>query len=292
MSASSLGSAVVVGTGLIGTSIALALRRAGVQVRLHDANPQTLADAVWTGAGRPLTPGDRPADLVVLATPPAAVPAALRDAQRRRLGAVYTDVASTKSAIIAEAAGIGCDLAAYVPGHPMAGRELAGPLAASADLFENRPWALCPGPETAPEPVRVVTELTELCGARSHLIASDAHDRVVAAVSHTPMLISAALAARFAADPSALALAGNALREMTRVAGSPSDLWKDILRQNAAPVAEVLEQILQDLAAATADLRGTGGRAALEDLLRRGVDGHGNIVREPAALAVPDLVAV
>src|SRR6478609_8164238 len=131
----------VLGTGVIGTSIALALRRAGIHVALSDQDVGSLATAECMGAGIALMPDDPPADLVVIATPPSTVVSVLRDAQARGLGAVYTDVASTKARISADAELAGCDLTSYVPGHPMAGRELSGPHAAHADLFAGRPWA-------------------------------------------------------------------------------------------------------------------------------------------------------
>ncbi|MEV4259805.1 prephenate dehydrogenase/arogenate dehydrogenase family protein, partial [Spirillospora sp. NPDC049652] len=140
------GRVVVIGTGLIGTSIALALRGRGSEVYLSDRDAAALAVAAEIGAGEPLPDGglDGPADLAVIAVPPAAVAVTLLDAQKRDLAAVYTDVASVKALPLAQAAEVGCDLASYVPGHPLAGRERSGPSAARDDLFLGRPWALCP----------------------------------------------------------------------------------------------------------------------------------------------------
>jgi prephenate dehydrogenase len=279
----------VVGCGLIGTSVALALRAEGIRVTLADRDPRSLSQAVRMGAGTVPSAGEPPADVVVIATPPSAVAEVLRDAQARGLGAVYTDVASTKARILASAGPAGCDLSTYVPGHPMAGRETSGPGAARADLFAGRTWALCPGPATAPDATRTVAELVTLCGARVRLLSPYAHDRAVAAVSHAPLVLAAALAARFAyaGGPDALSLTGRGLYDVTRIAGSPPGLWIDILEHNADAVADMLEEVVDDLAAVAAALREPDGGASwgvVADLLVRG-----NLGRERIADAyAPD----
>ncbi|WP_248965398.1 prephenate dehydrogenase [Sphaerisporangium perillae] len=271
----------VIGTGVIGTSIALGLRRAGVQVALADRDAGSLAQAERMGAGIALAAGGPPADVVVIATPPSTVVGVLRDAQARGLGAVYTDVASTKGRIFADAELAGCDFTTYVPGHPMAGRELSGPAAARPELFAGRPWALCPHPGTPGEAVRLVARLVELCGGEPKVLAPDAHDRVVAAVSHAPHLVSAALAARFAgADEAMLSLVGAGLRDTTRIATGAPGLWCDILQQNAESVATVLEAVVRDLTEAASALRSRDPDmpGVLADLLIRGNLGREHIV--------------
>ncbi|MEU9835320.1 prephenate dehydrogenase [Streptosporangium sp. NPDC048047] len=279
--------AAVLGCGLIGASVALALRRTGVHVTLSDRDPYAVRKAERMGAGTASAHGDRPADVVIIATPPSTVPGVLREAQDRGLGRVYTDVASTKAGILAEAEAAGCDVSVYVPGHPMAGGESSGPGAARADLFAGRRWALCPHPATRPEAVRLVTELVALCGAEHRLIRPDAHDRITAAVSHVPHLMAAALAARFAgADETTLALAGQGLRDVTRIAGGSPDLWCDILRQNAGPIAEVLDAVVRDLAEVASALREassgvamTSGSPGLSDAaMMSGVSGTSGVI--------------
>ncbi len=152
----------------MGTSVALAAREAGAQVWLSDSDDAVERLAADLGAGEILPAGGVPggrADLAVLAMPPAAVAAALASAQERDLASVYTDVASVKVLPIAQARQLGCDLASYVAGHPLAGSERSGPAAARADLFLGRPWALCPLPETAPEAFAAVRSLVHACGA-------------------------------------------------------------------------------------------------------------------------------
>lgn len=289
MESGTLGRVTVLGCGVIGTSVALALRQSGVRVSLYDRDAGALSEAVDMGAGAPLADGDPRSDIVVIATPPSGVVAALRDAQARGLGVVYTDVASAKAQILADAESAGCDLTTFVPGHPMAGRELSGPAAARADLFTGRQWALCPTPATPPGQVAAVAELVALCGGAPLVLAPDVHDRVVAAASHAPHLVSSALAARFAgADETLLSLVGQGLRDVTRIATGAPDLWCDILEQNADPVAAVLEEVARDLAEAASALRGSGRvrTGVLTDLLTRGNRGRAHIVD-----AAPDRLA-
>ncbi|GAA3976702.1 prephenate dehydrogenase [Thermobifida alba] len=282
-------SAVVVGTGLIGTSIALALHQRGVDVALSDRDPAALRLACDLGAGRPLAQEQtEPADVAVVAVPPGAVPAVLRDAQRRGLARVYTDVASVKSSVVRRVAELGCDLTSYVPGHPMGGRERQGPGAARADLFLGRSWALCPAAGTDPAAVKTVTLLAELCGADPLVVDEAAHDRAVALVSHAPHAVSAAVAASLLdGDATALALAGQGVRDMTRIAGGDVGLWREILGHNAGPVAAVLERVAADLAAAAAALR-SGDPGVVEDLLERGRAGHARVPGKRGAGPTPD----
>ena len=251
-----LASAVVLGTGLIGTSIALALREAGVRIWLADQDPAAARLAADIGAGSLLPDGEPAgpepwAELAVLAVPPTAVAAALAAAQRQRLARWYTDVASVKALPVRQAAALGCDLASFVPGHPLSGRERSGPAAARADLFLGRPWVICPGPHTAPAAVAAVTGLVGCCQAELVQLSPEAHDEWVALVSHAPHVVAAAMAAQLTGAPAgALGLAGQGLRDVTRVAGGDSGLWTQILAANAAPVARVLSQVAGDLAAA------------------------------------------
>ena len=202
----------------------------------------------------------------MLAVPPDAVAPVLAAAQAAGLAACYTDVASVKARPLAAARALGCDLARYVPGHPLAGRERSGPAAARADLFHGRPWALCPAAETTPRAVACVTSLVTACGAEPVTAAADEHDRWVALVSHAPHVVASAMAARLASAPDgALALAGQGLRDVTRIAAGDTALWTQILLANAAGVSEVLALVADDLrqaAAALADAEAAAGDPA------------------------------
>jgi prephenate dehydrogenase len=265
---------VVIGTGLIGTSVALALRERGVAVSLADRDPASVRLAAELGAGEPLRDGDEPADVAVLAVPPAAVAATLLDAQKRGLARVYTDVASVKARPLREAAELGCDLACFVAGHPLAGRERSGPAAARADLFLGRPWALCPTAGTDPAAVETVTALARECGAQTVVVDAGEHDQAVALVSHAPHVVAAAVAARLESAPKvALGLAGQGVRDVTRIAAGDPELWIGILGSNALPVAEVIDEVAADLTAVAAALR-DGAGPGVSDLLERGGTGR------------------
>jgi prephenate dehydrogenase len=285
----------VIGTGLIGTSVALALREHGVSVWLADTDPEAARLAVNLGAGEPL-PETAVADVAVIAVPPAAVAATLAAAQARGskgLASYYTDVASVKQLPVTQARALGCDMTSYVPGHPLAGREKHGPAAARADLFLGRTWALCPAPESSEHAVATITTLITMCGAVPVRTDAAAHDRWVALVSHAPHLVAAAMAARLEAAPAeALDLAGQGLRDVTRVAAGDTGLWTQILAANAEPVAEVLAAVAADLAEAARMLT-EGDPKSVATLLDIGQAGvaripgkHGGAPREFAVVQV------
>lgn len=167
MSNTPLRSVTVIGCGPTGTSIALALVRAGVDVALADNDPRALERALLAGAGSLLIPGDRPADVVVVATARSLAPDVLYEAQIRGLGRAYTDVDGTDEEVGQEVLLRGCDRFDYVPGRPP-GPRTAGPDTASADRFAGRPWLLAPAPTTPSEAVAAVRELVALCGAIRH----------------------------------------------------------------------------------------------------------------------------
>jgi prephenate dehydrogenase len=297
-----LASVVVIGTGLIGTSVALALRERGVTVWLTDHDDEAVRLAANLGAGLPLPAGSLPvgpADVAVLAVPPSAVAAELSAAQGRGLARAYTDVASVKELPLAGARQLGCDLASYLPGHPLSGRERSGPAAARSDLFVGRPWVLCPQPETSETTIMLGTGLAEACGALPFAVPAAEHDQWVALVSHAPHLVAAAMAARLEHAPeTALALAGQGLRDVTRIAASGAGMWLQILTANAGPAGAVLRDVAADLAQAAdaLDSLAAGDEQAakqIANLLERGIDGvhripgkHGGPTRDFAAVQV------
>lgn len=190
-----LRTAAVVGTGLIGTSVALALTARGVTTYLIDRDEAAARTAAALGAGTFGAP-PAPVDLAVLAVPPATVAEVLEEHQKDGLAQAYTDVASVKGRPQAELAARGCDLTSFVGGHPMAGRERSGPRAGRADLFDGRPWVLTPHPATRSAVLRRGLELVRLCGSVPVVLGPEAHDRAVALVSHVPHLLATLMAAR------------------------------------------------------------------------------------------------
>jgi prephenate dehydrogenase len=228
-------------------------------------------------------PPGGPADLAVLAVPPGAVAPELAAAQAGRLARCCTDVASVKELPVTRARELGCDLASYVPSHPLSGRERSGPAAARGDLFLGRAWVICPLPENDARAVSLVTGLSRACGAEPVQVSPAEHDQWVALVSHAPHVVAAAMAARLElAAPGALALAGQGLRDVTRIAAGDPGMWLEILTANAGPAALVLRQVAADLqhAAAALDLVAGGDEQAgkeVAELLERGTAGVSRI---------------
>lgn len=262
----------IIGTGLLGTSIALACRQAGLEVLLTDLSPEHVRTASGLGAGRPRLPADRP-QLVVVAVPPAFLGRVIADALLADPEAIVTDVGSVKSAPLAEVSTLaGADR--YVGGHPMAGSERSGPLAASAALFDGRPWAVTPHPGSLPDAVALVEELALLCGGVPVLMDPAEHDRAVARISHVPHLMAVLVAGRLADAPADhLALSGPGVRDVTRVAGGDPDLYGQIVTGNAGAVVELLGEVRGQLDRLIAALA-TGDRGTLDGLLRRGQRGN------------------
>ncbi|WP_037571530.1 prephenate dehydrogenase [Phaeacidiphilus oryzae] len=279
-------SAAVVGTGLIGTSIALALAARGVAVYLRDADLDSARTAASLGAGTTEEPPG-PVDLAVIAVPPGLVAEVLAEAQAAGLARAYTDVASVKSGPRQDIAARGCRTSDYIGGHPMGGAERSGPLAARADLFEGRTWVLSPAPDTSTDALNAALELVALCGAVPVVMDPGAHDRAVALVSHTPQLLSSMVAARLAdADETAVRLSGPGIRDTTRIAASDPELWVEILSANAGVVADVLDEVAEDLRATVGGLRAlqsadaekrAAGAQAVAEVMRRGNRGRSRI---------------
>lgn len=270
------GPVLVIGSGLIGASVALSLRRAEVDVLLSDVDPENLQVAVAAGAGRPVADGDRPV-LVVVAVPPRHAAQVLADASRTYPDATLTDTTSVKERVLRVAIARGADASRLVGGHPMAGREVSGAAGARADLLDDRLWVVTPLPESGIEHVRQVHRLVSACGAYPVEMGVAEHDAAVALVSHAPQVLSSVLAAQLVhSDPDHVRIAGQGLRDMTRIAGSNVELWTDILDANADQVAAVLDGIVADLRR-TADALRTRSRSADAEVARvlsAGVDGQ------------------
>jgi prephenate dehydrogenase len=265
----------------MGTSAGLALRSKGVETYLADRDAGAARLAADLGAGRDEPPA-RQVDLAILAVPPQVVPDLLVDLQSKAVARAYTDLASTKGYVQRAAAAAGVDLAGYIGGHPMAGRERSGPAGARADLFEGRPWVLTPTDQTAPGVRDLALGAVRLCGGLPIMMKADEHDRAVALISHAPHLLAALVAASLEqADEAAVALAGTGIRDVTRIAASDPGLWRQILATNAPAVAEVLGRIGADLQRVAAEL-GTAGPSdrplpATASLLARGRRGEARL---------------
>lgn len=270
----------VVGAGLLGSSVGLALRALDVDVILHDSSKATLTLAIDYGAGRRAQPSDEPV-LIVVAVPPDETADVVAAELAAFPTALVTDVASVKAAILADLQSSGADIARYLGSHPMAGRERGGPISARADLFLGRPWVFCPHEGTTPEQLRAVEDLALDLGAVIVEMTPVEHDRGVAVVSHVPQLVSSLLASRLsAASDAAVGLAGQGLRDTTRIASSNPDLWVQILAANAPAVTEVLRAYRADLdevIGALDDQSARGSRRVIAEALSKGNTGVARI---------------
>ncbi len=251
----------VIGTGLIGTSIALALRRAGFTGRLigidRDEAELARARAVFSNVHADRQAALLPihdSQLIILATPVLAIlnwmdrlsPVLTEDQ-------LVTDVGSTKLAITthANAHFNHPGQASFLPGHPMAGKESGGAALADATLFENARWLFTP---IAPENERTEEwrAWVERMGARTRDLDPARHDELCAWVSHLPQFLSTALAAlleeHFADDPDIISIGGRALSETTRLGASPFSMWRDIAYTNTDQIAASLHALEQELA--------------------------------------------
>ena len=241
----------VIGVGLVGGSFASALRRAGVASSVvgFDRDPEALEKATALGvidsAADSASAAARGADLVVVAVPVRAIGPVLHDVGLALdANAVVTDVGSTKTEVVATARGeLRERFPRFVPGHPIAGRESSGVEAALPDLFRGARVVLTPVDDTAPDAVELVKACWEAVGAKVTSIAPEEHDRIFAAVSHLPHLLSFALVSEIAARENAAELLGFAaggFRDFTRIAASSPEMWRDIALQNrAALLAEI-----------------------------------------------------
>lgn len=241
----------VVGTGLIGTSIAMAAIRAGDAVRGFDADPAVLERAAARAGFRAadtLEACVRGATLVFVCTPiPVLAELAVR-ALRAAPEAVVTDVGSVKTVVATEVAAraSAAELARFVPGHPMGGSERSGPDRASASVLDGVVWVLCGTEATDPDALERVERWARRVGATPIRMEPERHDRLVAVVSHLPQVASTALmglaAAEEAGEPEILLLAAGGFRDLTRLAASSPRLWADILLANREQIAGALER--------------------------------------------------
>jgi prephenate dehydrogenase len=237
----------VVGAGLIGTSIALGLANRGVSVELHDEDQRALGLAKdllapHMKAGIP--------DLVIIATPPKTILSVLKREFSYNPQATFIDVGSVKNNLVLEVEALTELAVRFVGSHPMAGREVAGPSSAQADLFQGRAWILTPTSVTEESSIDIAKELVEALGATTYIMSAPDHDSLLARISHLPQITSTALAGAIEELGDNLNLSGQGLRDMTRIANSDGELWSEILLENQNEVLKAIgeyQQIITNL---------------------------------------------
>lgn len=270
----------IIGSGLLGTSIGLTLRRLGLDISLEDSSPASLKLAIDFGAGRELSPEDD-ISLVVVCVPPDAAADKVLEALRRFPNAAVTDVASVKSTILETVREKANESFRYVGSHPMAGREKGGALNGRPDLFVGRPWVIITDEAAETEVINRVEALALDLGATPVRMNAAEHDSAVALVSHAPQLLASLLAARLVdADEIALGLAGAGLRDTTRIAASDPNLWLQIVSANSkrlVPILKNLEKDLTKLISALDEPGATGSLSVIAAALTQGNLGIGRI---------------
>lgn len=263
----------IVGAGLLGTSIGLALTKQGIDVAISSKSTKSVDLAVSYGAGRAVREDDSP-KLIVVCVPPQLTAQIVAEELIAFPDAIVTDVASVKVGILEELERLAAPIERYVGSHPMAGRERGGAIAGRADLFVGRPWVITPNAKSESAGIKVVADLAAALESSVVTVSPKDHDRAVALVSHVPQLVSSLLAARLVdAKNDDVALAGQGLRDTTRIAASDPDLWVQILEANSAEVLTVLQSLSSDLSnviGALQNVHSENGIAQLRHALEAG----------------------
>lgn len=248
---------VIIGVGLIGGSVALAARRAGLARRIVGVGRpnENLDAALQLGVVDEVEPIEQAvsdADLVLLAIPVGQMPAVMATmAPHLSAKAAVTDAGSTKGDVVAAArANLGEKLPLFVPGHPIAGAEKSGVTAAKTELFDGKNIVLTPLPENKTTSVQVIADFWRGCGAKVIEMPVDLHDRIFAAVSHLPHVLAFALVEEIARRPNADQLFGFAaggFRDFSRIAGSSPEMWRDICLANRPAMLQELDAYIARL---------------------------------------------
>lgn len=234
----------IVGSGLIGSSIALALAARNIGVTMVDIDPAA-ASLAQDLVGVP--PQGIDAELVVIASPVSTVSQVIQHEIEQGFNLGFIDISSVKVNPVLEVSALELDIARFLPSHPMAGREVGGAESARADLFQGRPWIIDPS-GVAPDLLAAGKELIDICGGHLIEMAIAEHDQAVALVSHLPQIMSSALAATLEGAPAQwLDLAGSGLRDTTRIAASNPALWREIISANGPALKPLLNRVIGEL---------------------------------------------
>lgn len=271
----------IIGSGLIGTSIALGLVQRGVTVEMVDSeeSAQNLARDL-VGNGKVSNP-----ELVIVAAPTSQLPAIIDREYQLNPNSTFMDVGSVKREVELHVKTISGLSTRFVPTHPMAGRELGGAGAARADLFQGRSWIITPNADVAQGSLGVVLGLISLLGATAIELSADDHDKAVAKISHLPQIAASLVAKQLIGTPHEwMELAGQGLRDTTRIAGSDELLWREILHSNRSELRQLLINLQNDLEAMISSLDDPSRISSLMAEGRKGralIPGkHGGVARE------------
>lgn len=284
----------IVGAGLIGTSIGLKVVKLGHPVSMLDVNPQSqgLSRALM---GRWSRVEENPS-MVIVAVPPSATARVIKEQQVLYPESIVVETSSTKTNLELELRDLSVDLSRIVLSHPISGREVNGPSAARADLFLNRAWIVSPLQENPEGVLRAVEDLILSLGSTPYRMSAQEHDELLATTSHLPQVLSTVLASKAGKWGSRASLAGQGLRDMTRLADSDAKLWVEILRVNEEAVTQTLQSLIQELGRFKQAIE-VRDESTIEDFFTEGKNGrslisgkHGAIPRNytQCQIVVPD----
>lgn len=277
----------IVGSGLIGTSIGLGLVQQGIAVEMVDSDPSAQALA------KDLTGGVVVADpdLVIFALPTPALAQVIKSEIAINPQSTFMDVGSVKNEVVLQVQTFLGLSTRFLPTHPMAGREIGGAGSARADLFQGRSWILTPEADCVPESKKLVLELIAILGATPIELSALDHDAAVAKISHLPQIAASLVAKQLSGTPAEwMELAGQGLRDTTRIAGSDEELWKEIIHSNRAEISALLISLQNDL---TQMISSLDDPAKIAELIAAGRNGkamipgkHGGKAREYTYLPI------
>ncbi|CAN1506880.1 TyrA Prephenate dehydrogenase [Candidatus Nanopelagicaceae bacterium] len=277
----------IVGSGLIGTSIGLGLVQRGVLVEMVDSAPesQSLANDLVGGVvvSEP--------QLVIFALPTSKLSVVIAQEIQLNPNSTFMDVGSVKNEVVLQVRTFSGLSKRFLPTHPMAGREIGGAGSARADLFQGRSWILTPSDDLEPSSKNLVLELISLLGATAIELSAEDHDRAVAKISHLPQIAASLVAKQLTGTPAEwMELAGQGLRDTTRIAGSDESLWKEIIFSNRTELQELLINLQNDLHSMITALDDPEKIAELIAAGRKGkaaIPGkHGGVAREYSYLPI------
>lgn len=283
----------VIGAGLLGGSIALALSEAGWSVSIEDQTPERTEKSLESLAISNPERDDREIDVVVIAVPISANKKAILDAFRRYENATIIEISSVKTNSLPDIHTNNSDNGRFVSTHPFAGKEVHGAEHASVDLFQNRVWAICCGSYLSPNSKHIAEHVIRDCGAVAIDVELSEHDNIVGFTSHLPQLLSTLLSIQMEDLPeNALIFSGNGLRDMTRLAMSSSEIWSEIVISNAENLSEILRNLTLLLNSLQHSLEAKNPRE-IQDLFQRGIKQklrmpgkHGDLLKDYAKIEV------
>lgn len=283
----------VIGAGLLGGSIALALAEAGWNVSIEDKTPELTKLSLEKLAISNEVPPEADIDVVVIAVPSSVNKDSILDAFRRYANAIIIEISSVKTNSLPDVDSIDANIGRFVSTHPFAGKEVHGAEHASVDLFQDRVWAICTGAYLSNKAKQTAEKIIEDCGAVAIDVDLTEHDKIVGYTSHLPQILSSLLSTQMKELPeSALIFSGNGLKDMTRLAMSSSEIWSEIVMSNADNLSEIVEKMASSMIALQRALEARDAKE-IQSLLQRGHNQklrmpgkHGDVLKDYAKIEI------